>query len=42
LPEEHTRGQRGKRAGLAVMGLVLALLGSWLLTDGSSAAPAGV
>jgi hypothetical protein len=32
LPEEHTPGQRGKRAGVAAVGLVLALLGSWLLT----------
>jgi len=40
LPEEHTLGQRGRRAGLAVVGLVLALVGSWLLTDGSSAPPA--
>ena len=32
LPEEHTIGQRSKRAGLALVGLVCALLGSWLLT----------
>jgi hypothetical protein len=32
LPEEHTVGQRSKRAGLALGGLVLALLGSWLLS----------
>jgi hypothetical protein len=32
LPEEHTFGQRGKRVGLALAGLALALLGSWLLT----------
>jgi hypothetical protein len=32
LPEEHTFGQRSKRAVLALSGLLLALLGSWLLT----------
>ena len=32
LPEEHTFGQRSKRAVLALGGLASALLGSWLLT----------
>ena len=31
LPKEHTFEQRSKRAVLALGGLVLALLGSWLL-----------
>ena len=32
LPEEHTFGQRRKRAVLALAGLAFALVGSWLLT----------
>jgi hypothetical protein len=32
LPEERTFGQRTRRAVLALAGLALALLGSWLLT----------
>ncbi len=32
LPEEHTLGQRSMRAVLALGGLALALLGTWLLT----------
>jgi cytochrome c-type biogenesis protein CcmE len=32
LPEERTFGQRSKRAVLALGGLALALLGSWLLS----------